>query len=161
MVAGARHAARKGMARVFITGSSDGLGKMAGQLLVEQGHEVVLHARNAARTSETKRAVPKAQAVVTGDFASMAQVRGVADQVNAMGAFDAVIHNAAVGYQEPRRVETTDGLPHVFAVNVLAPYFLTALIARPRRLVYLSSGMHLNASAQLDDLTWNTRRWRG
>ena len=34
------------MARVFISGSSTGLGLMAGQLLVEQGHRVVLHARN-------------------------------------------------------------------------------------------------------------------
>ena len=33
------------MARVFITGSSDGLGLMAGKLLIEQGHEVVLHGR--------------------------------------------------------------------------------------------------------------------
>jgi short-subunit dehydrogenase len=34
------------VARVFITGSSDGLGLMAARLLIEQGHEVVLHGRN-------------------------------------------------------------------------------------------------------------------
>ena len=41
------------MARVFITGSSDGLGRMAAELLIEQGHKVVLHARDDARAAET------------------------------------------------------------------------------------------------------------
>jgi NAD(P)-dependent dehydrogenase (short-subunit alcohol dehydrogenase family) len=112
------------MARVFITGSSDGLGRMAAQLLI-------------------------------------AQTRDVAEQVNRLGAFDAVIHNAAVGYQERRRIATEDGLPHVFAVNSLAPYLLTALMERPKRLVYLSSGLHKNGDASLRDLAWNERPWQG
>ncbi|MGI4801245.1 MAG: SDR family NAD(P)-dependent oxidoreductase, partial [Janthinobacterium lividum] len=117
--------------RVFVTGSSDGLGRMAAGLLVEQGHTVVLHARNDARGREAMQAVPGAEAVVIGDFTSIAEVRSVADQVNALGAFDAVIHNAAIGFRERRRVETRDGLSHVFAVNTLAPYLLTALTRRP------------------------------
>ncbi len=149
------------MARVFITGSSDGLGRMAGELLISQGHSVVLHARNQARADETKRRVPNAEAVVIGDLSSIAQTRSVADQVNALGTFDAVIHNAAVGYQEPRRVTTEDGLAQVFAVNTLAPYLLTALIRRPKRLVYLSSGLHKGGDGTLDDLNWEKRPWRG
>jgi NAD(P)-dependent dehydrogenase (short-subunit alcohol dehydrogenase family) len=137
------------MARVFITGSADGLGKMAAELLIEQGHEVVLHARSEARAEETKRNVPQAQAVVVGDLSSMAQTRSVAEQVNALGAFDAVIHNAAVGYKEPQRVETVDGLSHVFAVNTIAPYVLTALIQKPKRLIYLSSMLHQNGDPTL------------
>lgn len=130
------------MARVFITGSSDGLGRMAAQLLIEKGHRVVLHARNSRRGQEALSATPGAEAVVVGDFTSVAQTRSVADQVNALGSFDAVIHNAGIGYREPRRIATEDGLPHVFAVNTLAPYILTALIQTPKRLVYLSSGLH-------------------
>lgn len=149
------------MARVFITGSSDGLGRMAAALLVEQGHAVVLHARNQARACDALAAVPGAEAVVTGDLASIAQTRGVADQVNALGLFDAVIHNAAVGFRERRRVETEDGLAHVFAVNTLAPYLLTALIRRPRRLVYVSSELHRRGDASLEDLNWTARPWRG
>ncbi len=149
------------MARVFITGSSDGLGKMAAQLLLEQGHTVVLHARNEQRGRDAMAAVPGAEGVVLGDLSSIAQTRSVADQVNAMGKFDAVIHNAAVGYQEPRRIETEDGLPHVFAVNTLAPYILTALIQRPKRLVYLSSGLHFQGDASLKDLLWKQRPWQG
>src|SRR4029079_7430885 len=56
---------------------------------------------------------------------------------------------------------TEDGLPHVFAVNTLAPYILTALIRRPKRLVYLSSGLHQSGDASLKDLTWERRPWRG
>jgi NAD(P)-dependent dehydrogenase (short-subunit alcohol dehydrogenase family) len=149
------------MARVFITGSSDGLGRMAAQLLVEQGHGVVLHARNQRRGQEALAAVPGAETVVIGDLASIAQTRDVADQANRLGRFDAVIHNAGVGYREARRIVTGDGLPHVFAVNTLAPYILTALIHRPKRLVYLSSGLHRSGDASLKDLAWENRAWQG
>ena len=148
------------MARVFISGSSDGLGLMVGQLLVDQGHQVVLHARNDARAADAKKAAPKAEVIVVGDLATIAATKDVAAQVNALGRLDAVIHNAAVGYREGHRV-TSDGLPHVFAINTLAPYILTALIERPKRLVYLSSGMHDRADANLDDILWRKRRWDG
>lgn len=149
------------MARVFITGSSDGLGLLAAQLLVQQGHSVVLHARNEQRAREAMTAVPGAQKAVIGDLSSIAQTRSVADQVNGLGSFDAVIHNAGVGYRESRRIETDDGLPHVFAVNTLAPYILTALIHKPKRLMYLSSGLHQSGDASLKDLAWRERPWRG
>ena len=80
------------MARVFITGSSDGLGRMAAQLLIEQRHGVVLHARHERRGDEVLSAVPGAEAVVIGDPTSIAQTRSVADQVNRLGSFDGVIH---------------------------------------------------------------------
>jgi NAD(P)-dependent dehydrogenase (short-subunit alcohol dehydrogenase family) len=149
------------MSRVFISGSSTGLGLMAGKLLIEQGHKVVLHARSQARADETSDALPESESIVIGDLSSIAAARRVAEQVNRLGRFDAVIHNAGVGYREQRRIETEDGLPQVFAVNTLAPYLLTALIERPARLVYLSSGMHQSADANLDDLTWERRPWRG
>lgn len=148
------------MSRIFISGSSTGLGLMAGALLAEQGHQVVLHARNAARAEETRRALPVAEAVVEGDLETIAGAKDVAQRVNALGHFDAVIHNAAVGYREGHRV-TADGLPHVFAINTLSAYVLTALIERPQRLVYLSSGLHHHAEANLDDLLWRKRRWNG
>ena len=147
------------MSRIFITGSSEGLGLMAGQLLVEQGHQVVLHGRNAARAEAARRALPQAEAVVEGDVISIAGTRQVAEQANRLGRFDAVIHNVGVGYREPRRIETADGLPHVFAINVMAPYLLTSLMERPKRLVYLSSGMHHHVDAELDDALWRRRSW--
>ncbi|WNI19457.1 SDR family NAD(P)-dependent oxidoreductase [Actinacidiphila sp. ITFR-21] len=149
------------MARVLITGSSDGLGLMAAELLAADGHAVTLHARNERRAAEARASLPGAQAVVVGDLSGIAAMRDVAEQANALGPYDAVIHNVGIGYREPRRVETVDGLAHVFAVNVLAPYLLTALITPPRRLVYLSSGMHQGGDPDLRDPQWTQRRWNG
>jgi NAD(P)-dependent dehydrogenase (short-subunit alcohol dehydrogenase family) len=149
------------MARVFITGSSDGLGLMTGRLLAEQGHRVVLHARSEARAESTRSALPQAAAVLVGDLSTLAAMRDVADQANGQGRFDAVVHNVGIGYREPHRVETVDGLSRLWAVNVLAPYVLTALMHRPGRLVYLSSGMHTGGDPSLDDLQWSGRRWNG
>ncbi len=149
------------MARVCITGSTTGLGLMAAQLLLELGHRVVVHGRNAERADATLASVPGADGAVVGDLSSIRRMRSVADQVNSLGRFDAVIHNAGIGYRESRRVETEDGLPQLFATNTLAPYVLTALIHKPKRLVYLSSGMHRGANLHLDDLTWIKRSWRG
>ena len=149
------------MARIFITGSSDGLGLMAAQLLLEQGHSVVLHARSQQRADETQKKVPAAESVVVGDLTSITQTRHVADQVNKLGTFDAIIHNAGVGHLEPKRIITEDGLSHLLAVNTIAPYILTALITRPKRLVYLSSVLHQGGDPSLKDLTWADRPWLG
>ena len=148
------------MSRIFISGSSTGLGLMAGELLVQQGHQVVLHARNAARAEDARLALPRAQAVVEGDLDTIAGAMAVAQRVNELGRFDAVIHNAAVGYRE-RHILTKDGLPHVFAINTLSAYILTALLDRPKRLVYLSSGMHHRVDAHLEDILWEKRLWDG
>jgi NAD(P)-dependent dehydrogenase (short-subunit alcohol dehydrogenase family) len=148
------------VARVFITGSSDGLGLMAARLLIDQGHDVVLHGRNEGRSSDALAAAPGARGVVSGDLSTIAGTTAVAREVTQLGRFDAVIHNAGIGYREGR-VEVDPGIPSVFAVNVLAPYILTALIQRPKRLVYLSSGMHRGAHLRLDDLLWTKRSWSG
>ena len=148
------------MSRIFISGSSAGLGLMTADRLISQDHQVFLHARNADRAERARRELPKAEAVVIGDVETIAGAKDIAAQVNALGRFDAVIHNAAVGYREGHRL-TADGLPHVFAINTLSPYILTALIERPKRLVYLSSGMHHHANANLDDILWQERSWNG
>jgi NAD(P)-dependent dehydrogenase (short-subunit alcohol dehydrogenase family) len=126
------------MARVFITGSSDGLGLMAAKLLIEQGHEVVLHGRNDGRSRDALLAANGAQGAVSGDLSIIAGATTVANAVNKLGRFDAVIHNAGIDYRETRRVETEPGVPSVFAVNVLAPYILKppvgAISKHPARL---------------------------
>ena len=79
-----------------------------------------------------------------GDLETIAGSVAVAGDVNALGRFDAVIHNAAI-YSGGQRT-TPDGPRALFAVNVLAPYILTGLARPPDRLIYLSSGMHLGAT---------------
>ena len=73
---------------------------MAAELLVSQGHQVVLHARSTDRAADARRQLRQAAAVVIGDLVTIAGAKGVAAHVNALGHFDAVIHNAAVGYRE-------------------------------------------------------------
>lgn len=149
------------MAQVFITGSSQGLGFLAARYLAGQGHDVVLHARNATRAENAKAALPQAAAVLIGDVSTLAAMRELAEQANALGRFDAVIHNVAVGFGGPRREATADGFCLTWAVNVLAPYALTALMHRPDRLIYLGSNMHSGGASNLDDPNWTSRRWNG
>ncbi len=130
------------MARILITGSADGLGQLAAKSLAEQGHQVVLHARNSERGQYAKQQVPGAEHVLIGDLSDIAETKLVAREANALGQFDAVIHNAAV-YQAPAKV--------IFIVNTIAPYILTCLIAKPGRLIYLSSDMHLHGRANLEN----------
>jgi NAD(P)-dependent dehydrogenase (short-subunit alcohol dehydrogenase family) len=137
------------MARIFITGSADGLGQLAAKELIAQGHQVVLHARNEKRGQDALNKVPGAEGVVTADLTDMDETKQLATRVNALGKFDAVIHNAGV-YQTSAR--------EIFAVNTLAPYILTCLIDRPERLIYLSSGMHLHGNAKLESFETDISR---
>src|ERR1700760_3740449 len=146
------------MAIVFITGSTDGLGRAATQSLLDDGHKVLLHARSAERAPVIAALASRAAGVVVGDLRSAAEVRSIADQVNAIGRMDAVIHNAGV-YMQRSRGATQEGHANTFATNTLAPYMLTALIERPGRLIYLSSGLHRGGEGSLDDLDWTKRPW--
>lgn len=125
------------MGKIFITGSADGLGLLAAKSLADQGHRVVLHARNSQRAAEASARVPNAETALTGDLSIMDETIKLAASANEWGTFDAVIHNAGV-YQA--------SASQILAVNTLAPYVLTCLMHKPRRLIYLSSGMHLHGS---------------
>src|SRR6201998_4701897 len=137
--------------RTFITGSADGLGRAAARVLIGEGHDVVLHARNRERAAALSNLAADAAGVVIGDLSSAAETRELAGQVNGIGRMDAVIHNAAV-FLEPSRATTADGHAKTLAVNTLAPYLLTALIRRPDRLIYLSSGLHHDCAGGLPDI---------
>ncbi|SCB26509.1 NAD(P)-dependent dehydrogenase, short-chain alcohol dehydrogenase family [Bradyrhizobium yuanmingense] len=146
------------MATIFITGSTDGLGRAAAQSLLDQGHRVVLHARSADRAAALGGLASRVEGLVIGDLRSAEETRSIADQVNAIGRMDAVIHNAGV-YIRPSRGLTPEDHAETLAINTLAPFMLTALIARPARLVYLSSGLHRGGEGSLDDLDWTKRAW--
>jgi NAD(P)-dependent dehydrogenase (short-subunit alcohol dehydrogenase family) len=146
---------------ILITGSADGIGLETGRTLAETGHRVVLHARNDQRAKETAAAVPDAAGVVVGDVSSLAQTRAVAEAANDFGPYDAIIHNVGVGGGVAQRRGTEDGLEHIFAVNVVAPYLLTALMPVAPRMVYLTSGLEANGVADLDDPQFERRTFRG
>ena len=138
------------MARVLVTGSADGLGLAAARSLLEEGHDVVVHARSKERLEAVRDLRDRGAEAVAGDLSDLDETRGVADQANGLGRLDAVIHNAGV----------LRG-PQVFTVNVVAPYLLTALIQRPARLVYLSSNMHRGGRATLEGVDLSGRSASG
>ena len=146
------------MPRIFITGSTDGLGRAAAGVLISDGHDVVLHARSRGRAAALSDLAADAAGVVVGDLSSAAETRELAGQVNQIGRMDAVIHNAGV-FLEPSRAATAEGHAKTLAVNTLAPYMLTALIGRPDRLIYLSSGLHHAGAGSLRDIDWTSRSW--
>lgn len=145
---------------IVVTGSADGLGLAAAAELVARGHRVLGHARNARRAEELRSRLPGLAEVLVGDAASFAELRALAADAAAIGRLDAVIHNVAIGYREPAAKYTADGHLHLLQINVLAPYLLTTLL-RPRRLVWMSSGLHRRGRASLDDLEWRRRPWDG
>jgi NAD(P)-dependent dehydrogenase (short-subunit alcohol dehydrogenase family) len=138
------------MARIFITGSADGLGRAVAETLLEEGQEVIVHARSAHRLTAVNDLIDAGASAVVGDLAGLDQTRAVADQVNRLGPVAAVIHNA--GIYSGR---------HIMPVNIVASYLLTALIDRPQRLVYLSSGSHYGGRADVTGVDWSGQRKTG
>lgn len=121
------------MAKIFITGSSDGIGLYTAQELIKLGHEVVLHARNQKRAEELQIKLSKPCKILIADLLIFDELKQLANEVNALGMFDTIIHNAGV-YQSSQK--------EIFQINVLAPYILTALIDKPKQLIYIGSNMH-------------------
>jgi NAD(P)-dependent dehydrogenase (short-subunit alcohol dehydrogenase family) len=141
------------MARIWVTGSTDGIGLQTARTLQDLGHDVVFHARSKERAAE----LPGSPEVIVGDLGSLADTRRMAAEA---GVFDVVIHNAGIGGQDERR-ETGDGIERIFHINVLAPYVLTALMPRPQRLIYLTSGLESVGIADLSDLQYTSKPWHG
>lgn len=132
--------------KVFITGSSDGIGQLAAIKLIKQGHQVILHARTPERAQQTLKKIPTAEKVLIADLSSISETKNLAKEVNEIGV-DAIIHNAGVN-----RVSNE----LVFNVNCLAPYILTSLIEKPKRLIYIGSGMHMGGVPNIKSMATGT-----
>jgi len=132
------------MSSILVTGSSLGLGRAAAKALLDDGHSVVVHARTRARLAAVKDLLDRGAQAVVGDLGKPEEVRELVQQANAIGRFDAVIHNAGV----------ISG-PDLLAVNVVAPFVLTAEMHRPDRLIYLSSSMHRGGRPDIAGVNWS------
>jgi len=139
------------MARIFITGSSDGLGALAANALISRGHKVYVHGRNSQRASDAQKACPGAEGALVADLSSTEATKALAKELNDKGPWDAIIHNAGV-----MRISSSskgpEGIPTLFATNTLAPYILSCLVTPPKRLVFLSSQMHQGGDSSLRNL---------
>jgi len=76
------------MARILVTGSTTGLGLATATALLDDGHEVVLHARTAQRAADLGAVAERAAGVVIGDLADEAETSDVAEQANTFAALD-------------------------------------------------------------------------
>jgi NAD(P)-dependent dehydrogenase (short-subunit alcohol dehydrogenase family) len=149
-----------GMATLCLTGATDGIGRATARVLLNAGHRVLVHARSEQRGRPVVEALSRdsggeGEAVlVTGDLARLDEVRGLAEQVRALGPLDALVHNAGVWVRGDTPRATIDGVETTFAVNVLAPHLLTSLLADQivDRVVWLGSGMASSGRPDPDNL---------
>ncbi|MGH8201841.1 MAG: SDR family NAD(P)-dependent oxidoreductase [Steroidobacteraceae bacterium] len=137
----------------LVTGSTDGLGRAVARSLATAGFKVLLHGRDAQRGGELVQQIAAqggAAEFHRADFASLAQVRALADAVRgAHERLHLLINNAGIGTGDdgrpaPRRT-SADGYELRFAVNYLAGYLLTRLLlpslarGAPARIVNVAS----------------------
>jgi len=144
------------MARILITGSTDGFGLEAARQLVERNHTVYLHARNQERANDVKAKCPGAAGVLIADLTSVTETRKLAEEANAIGTFDAIIHNAGL-FLGPFRKTPDTGMPAMVFVNLIAPYILSCLLKQPKRLIFISSTLHKQADTDVKDIFWFER----
>lgn len=143
----------------FVSGSTQGIGLRTVQGLIANGHKVVAHARTKERAEEAKKDLEGVHHIVVGDLNDQAQVRDIASELNEIGTFETIVHNAGVGYQEKSR---GDGeIAKTLQVNVLAPYMLTALTNRAQKYIWLSRHQYTQAKVDLSDINWTKRKWNG
>ena len=150
------------MKTILVTGSTDGIGRATALALAERGCAVIVHGRNEARAGAAAQAIAAATGnrqvtPVAADFASLADVRALAERVQSIcPRLDVLINNAGIAVR--RRGTSADGYESTFAVNHLAPFLLTNLLrerlraSAPARIVNVSSGVHGSGHIDFDDL---------
>ena len=152
---------------ILITGSTDGIGLATAKQLISQGHQILLHGRNATKlravVEQLNAQYPNAniQSYVS-DLSNMQDVKALAKAVTDQhSSLDVLINNAGV-FRTPNLI-TSDGMDVRFAVNTFAPYLLTQLLlplmSNTSRVINLSSAAQapvdidaLRGKARLDDM---------
>jgi NAD(P)-dependent dehydrogenase (short-subunit alcohol dehydrogenase family) len=110
---------------IVITGASDGIGAAAARRLSRSGENVVVVGRSPDKTKGVATELGADYFVV--DFAELAQVRALAEQLLVRYPRIHVLANNAGGIAKERHV-TVDGHERVFQINYLAPFLLTTLL---------------------------------
>lgn len=150
---------------VLVTGATEGLGLAAAHQLVEAGHTVLVHGRNAPKVERVVASLEASGGKAVGytcDLSDMAQVRRLGAEVSAAWpALDGLLNNAGSfdGDYTGQRVVTEEGNEYTLAVNVLAPFLLTSLLLPSLRAstsaagrVVFASSVSMGAASSLGDL---------
>lgn len=146
-----------------ITGAAGGLGRATARGVARSGTAVVLVSRrpDALREleAEIRQESPQAsvRSVRCGDLSTLEDTRALARELSSQfPSISTLLHNAGAIFSRAER--TVDGFERTFALNVLAPYLLTALLAErlaasaPARVVNVSSAAHLRQRLDWDHL---------
>jgi NAD(P)-dependent dehydrogenase (short-subunit alcohol dehydrogenase family) len=146
------------MTRVVLTGATRGIGEAAALALAEQGVELVLVGRDAARVGAVAARARSAGAAAVhehvADLSLMAEVRALAADVrDRYDRIDVLANNAGALFAS--RDTTAEGFERTFALNHMAPFLLTELL-RDRlaggRVVTTASDAHKGGVLDLADL---------
>jgi NAD(P)-dependent dehydrogenase (short-subunit alcohol dehydrogenase family) len=149
------------MSRILVTGSAQGIGAEVARRLLAEGHEVAVHGRSPERAATALDANPGATVALVGAFDNLDSTRAFAADANAAGPWDVIVHNAALGPDQPSRRDTVDGIEQMFHVNVVSPYLLTCLMPVAPRMIYIGSDASQEGGPNLDDVQWTRRAWDG
>ncbi|HVW46970.1 MAG TPA: SDR family NAD(P)-dependent oxidoreductase [Solirubrobacterales bacterium] len=137
----------------LVTGATDGLGRGLAERLAGMGMSVHIHGRSEAKLARAREEIVAAtgnERVFThrADLSSLAEVRGLADEIGALDALHLLVNNAGIGSglpDSPAREESVDGIELRFAVNYLAGFVLTERLlpllerSAPARIVMVAS----------------------
>lgn len=137
----------------LVTGATDGLGRALAERLAVLGMTVHIHGRSAEKLERAREEIVAASgndrvSIHRADLASLAEVRGLADEIGALDALHLLINNAGIGSglpDSPDREESADGIELRFAVNYLAGFVLTERLlpllerSAPARIVMVAS----------------------
>jgi NAD(P)-dependent dehydrogenase (short-subunit alcohol dehydrogenase family) len=146
----------------LVTGATSGIGRATAVEMARMGWTIIVGARNqmkAAKAIEYLQAASGNSSVESAiaDFSSLTQVRQMAQQIaDRHDRIDVLVNNAGALFF--RREISEDGYEQTFAVNHLAPFLLTNLLmpsllkSNRARIVNVSSGSHLSAQIDFDDL---------
>jgi NAD(P)-dependent dehydrogenase (short-subunit alcohol dehydrogenase family) len=147
---------------VLVTGATNGIGFITALELAKMDAVVLMVARDEkkgrAKLEEIRKTVPNAKLeLLLADLSSMASIRQLATNITAKySSLDVLVNNAGAFYSD-RRV-SKDGFEMTFALNHIGYFLLTNLLletlkrGKNARIVSVSSGAHLAAKINFDDL---------
>ncbi len=137
---------------ILITGSTDGIGKLAAIKLAQDGHQIYLHGRNSdklTRVIAELKTITGNQSIdgFVSDFSSLTQVKIMADNINnKLSKIDILINNA--GVFKSTESQTEDGIDVRIVVNYYASYLLTTLLIDKLKASNQSKIINLSSAAQ-------------
>ncbi len=136
---------------IFITGSTDGIGLETARVLAANGHQIILHGRNAQKLKAAQDVLGGNTAGYLADLSHMSEVYGLAEQVrNDFSNIDVLINNA--GILKTPNTRTADNFDIRFAVNTYAPFLLSRelmpLLQSSGRIVNIASAAQAPVNLQ-------------